>query len=85
MFWEVFSTTEYPWCQCRGVPHIYIDIVTNIVIRLFKNDPEITNTLVTVTTFCLPIPVVAELVFAARNSSRQKENLFNNLFQDILK
>jgi tRNA(fMet)-specific endonuclease VapC len=29
----------------------------------------------TVTSFCLPIPVIAELLFAARNSSRQKENL----------
>ncbi len=52
-----------------------ISLDTNIVIRLFKNDPEITNTLATVSTFCLPIPVIAELLFTARNSSRQKENL----------
>lgn len=52
-----------------------ISLDTNIVIRLFKNDPKITNTLVTVSTFCLPIPVIAELLFTARNSSRQKENL----------
>ncbi len=52
-----------------------ISLDTNIVIRLFKNDPEITNTLATVSTFCLPIPVIAEILFTARNSSRQKENL----------
>lgn len=52
-----------------------ISLDTNIVIRLFKNDPKITNTLATVSTFCLPIPVIAELLFTARNSSRLKENL----------
>lgn len=57
---------------------------TNIVIRLFKNDPIITKTLVTVSTFCLPIPVIAELLFTARNSSRQKENLkVYNEFIDV--
>lgn len=52
-----------------------ISLDTNIVIRLFKNDPEITKTLTTVSTFCLPIPVIAELLFTAKNSSRQEENL----------
>lgn len=52
-----------------------ISLDTNIVIRLFKNDPIITKTLVTVSTFCLTIPVIDELLFTARNSSRQKENL----------
>lgn len=52
-----------------------ISLDTNIVIRLFKNDPIITKTLVTVSTFCLPIPVIAALLFTARNSSHQKENL----------
>lgn len=52
-----------------------ISLDTNIVIRLFKNDPVITKTLVTVSPFCLPIPVIAELLCTARNSSRQKENL----------
>jgi len=61
-----------------------ISLDTNIVIRLFKNDPIITKTLVTVSTFCLPIPVIAELLFTARNSSRQKENLkVYNEFIDI--
>lgn len=52
-----------------------ISLDTNIVIRLFKNDPIVTRKLATVTTFYLPIPVIAELLFTARNSSRQKENL----------
>ncbi|HQU32484.1 MAG: type II toxin-antitoxin system VapC family toxin [Planctomycetia bacterium] len=61
-----------------------ISLDTNIVIRLFKNDPIITKTLATVSTFCLPIPVIAELLFTARNSSRQKENLkVYNEFIDI--
>ncbi len=61
-----------------------ISLDTNIVIRLFKNDPKITNTLVTVSTICLPIPVIAELFFTARNSSRQKENLkVYNEFIDV--
>jgi len=61
-----------------------ISLDTNIVIRLFKNDPIITKTLVTVSTFCLPIPVIAELLFTARNSSRQKENLkVYNEFIDV--
>ncbi len=61
-----------------------ISLDTNIVIRLFKNDPIITKTLVTVSTFCLPIPVIAELLFTARNSSRQRENLkVYNEFIDV--
>lgn len=61
-----------------------ISLDTNIVIRLFKNDPIITKTLVTVSTFYLPIPVIAELLFTARNSSRQKENLkVYNEFIDV--
>ncbi|OQY98915.1 MAG: hypothetical protein B6D35_10715 [Candidatus Brocadia sp. UTAMX2] len=52
-----------------------ISLDTNIVIRLFKNDPDVTKTLATVSTFCLPIPVIAEILFTARNSFRQKENL----------
>ncbi|TLD43148.1 MAG: hypothetical protein JETT_0583 [Candidatus Jettenia ecosi] len=31
-----------------------ISLDTNIVIRLFKDDPKIIKTLVTVSTFCLP-------------------------------
>lgn len=61
-----------------------ISLDTNIVIRLFKNDPKITKALVTVSTFCLPIPVIAELLFTAKNSSRQKENLkVYNEFIDV--
>lgn len=57
---------------------------TNIVIRLFKNDPIITKTLITLSIFCLPIPVIAEILFTARNSSRQKENLkVYNEFIDV--
>ena len=54
------------------------------MIRLFKNDPIITKTLITVSTLCLPVPVIAEILFTARNSSRQKENLKGyNEFIDI--
>jgi len=47
---------------------------TNIVIRFFKNDTVITNRLASSPTVYLPIPVIAELLFAARNSSRPEEN-----------
>lgn len=52
-----------------------ISLDTNIVIRLFKNDLIVTKALDTITTICLPTPVIAELLFAARNSTYQKENL----------
>ena len=52
-----------------------ISLDTNIVIRLFKNDPIVTKALDTITTICLPTPVIAELLFAARNATYQKENL----------
>ena len=48
---------------------------TNIVIRFFKNDPVITNRLASSPTVYLPVPVIAKLLFAARNSSRTEENL----------
>lgn len=48
---------------------------TNIVIRLFKNDPLIVNKVSSSPIIYLPIPVIAELLFAARNSSRTEENL----------
>ncbi|GAN32666.1 MAG: type II toxin-antitoxin system VapC family toxin [Candidatus Brocadia sp. AMX2] len=61
-----------------------ISLDTNIVIRLFKNDPEITRTLAVVSTLCLPVPVIAEILFTTRNSSRQKENLkIYNEFIDV--
>ncbi len=52
-----------------------ISLDTNIVIRIFKNDPLVTNKLTSFPIFYLPIPVIAELLFAARNSLRTEENL----------
>jgi tRNA(fMet)-specific endonuclease VapC len=54
-----------------------ISLDTNTVIRLFKNDPRIAEVLAANTTVCLPVPVIAELLFAARNSARQEANLKN--------
>lgn len=52
-----------------------ISLDTNIVIRLFKNDKTVTNLLSRNPTIYLPAPVTAELLFAAKNSGRPKENL----------
>ncbi|MBI5749139.1 MAG: type II toxin-antitoxin system VapC family toxin [Nitrospinae bacterium] len=52
-----------------------ISLDTNIVIRLFKNDPLIIKRLTNLSAVYLPTPVIAELIFTARNSSRQEENL----------
>lgn len=52
-----------------------ISLDTNIVIRLFKNDKAVTNLLSRNSEIYLPVPVTAELLFAARNSDRPKENL----------
>ncbi len=52
-----------------------ISLDTNIVIRIFKNDPLVTKKLDSFSIFYLPIPVIAELLFAARNSLRSEENL----------
>lgn len=52
-----------------------ISLDTNVVIRLFKNDPFVTKMLANLSTIYLPTPVIAELLFTARNSSRSKENL----------
>jgi len=61
-----------------------ISLDTNIVIRLFKNDPLVTKRLTTLSTIYLPTPVIAELLFTARNSSRPKENLkiYNEFIDD---
>ncbi len=48
---------------------------TNIVIRLFKNDTTVIQKLTDYSTVYLPIPVIAELLFSAKNSTRQEENL----------
>lgn len=48
---------------------------TNIVIRLFKNDPLVTNKLKDFSAIYLPAPVIAELLYTAKNSTRQEENL----------
>jgi len=52
-----------------------ISLDTNIVIRLFKNDEAVTNLLSHKSIIYLPVPVTAELLFAAKNSGRPKENL----------
>jgi tRNA(fMet)-specific endonuclease VapC len=52
-----------------------ISLDTNIVIRLFKNDTIIIQKLTDYSTIYLPIPVIAELLFAAKNSTLQEENL----------
>ncbi|MBI5676471.1 MAG: type II toxin-antitoxin system VapC family toxin [Nitrospirae bacterium] len=51
-----------------------ISLDTNIVIRLFKNDPVVIQKL-THTSVCLTIPVVAELLYGAENSAKREENL----------
>lgn len=52
-----------------------IGLDTNIVIRLFKNDPLVIKMLDGSSNICLPAPVVAELLFTAKNSQRTNENL----------
>lgn len=52
-----------------------ISLDTNIVIRLFKNDPIVAKMLTGLSVLYLPVPVIAELIFTARNSSRSGENL----------
>ena len=52
-----------------------ISLDTNIVIRLFKNDPIVAKMLAGLSALYLPVPVIAELIFTARNSSRSGENL----------
>jgi len=47
----------------------------NIVIRVFRNDPLVTAFLDRYPRCFLPVPVVAELLFAAKNSARSAENL----------
>jgi tRNA(fMet)-specific endonuclease VapC len=56
-----------------------ISLDTNIVIRLLKNDPIVTKKLASSSNFFLPVPVIAELLFAAKNSYRIKEKtiIFN--------
>lgn len=51
-----------------------ISLDTNIVIRLLKNDPIVTKKLASSSNFFLPVPVIAELLFAAKNSSYHKRN-----------
>src|SRR3990172_1394494 len=52
-----------------------ISLDTNIVIRLLKNDKAVVNLLSRKSMIYLPIPVTAELLFAAKNSGRPKDNL----------
>lgn len=46
-----------------------ISLDTNIVIRLFKNDPAVTKELGNQSSIYLPATVIAKLLFAARNSA----------------
>ncbi len=48
---------------------------TNIVIRIFRNDPLVPSFFARYSRCILPVPVVAELLFAAKNSARSVENL----------
>ena len=52
-----------------------ISLDTNAVIGLFKNDQRVTGIISSHSNICLPVPVVAELLYAARNSSRVSDNL----------
>lgn len=61
-----------------------ISLDTNIAIRLFKNDKAVISLLSRKSMIYLPVPVTAELLFAAKNSGRPKENLKTyNEFIDI--
>lgn len=60
-----------------------ISLDTNIVIRLFKNDPIVVQKLTSSTSIYLTVPVIAELLYGAENSVRKEENLKNyNKFID---
>jgi len=48
---------------------------TNVVIRLFKNDPAVMKILSTSSVICLPVPVAAELLYGAENSGRPADNI----------
>ena len=52
-----------------------ISLDTNIVIRLFKNDPAVIKMLADLSIVYLPVPVVAEILFTVRNSFHQTKNL----------
>ncbi len=56
-----------------------ISLDTNIVIKLFKNDPYITKLITENTSIYLSGPVVAELLFAARNSTRLTGEMVSGL------
>ena len=62
-----------------------IEEIMENVIRLFKNDSVIIKMFAAVTTACLPIPVVAVILFAARTSSRQKENTRSKIWRNLSK
>jgi tRNA(fMet)-specific endonuclease VapC len=48
---------------------------TNVVIRIFRNDPLAPAFLARYSRCLLPVPVVGELLYAAKNSARARENL----------
>ena len=60
-----------------------ISLYTNIVIRLFKNDPLVIQKLAANISVYFTVPVIAELLYGAENSARREENLTNyNKFID---
>lgn len=52
-----------------------ISLDTNIIIKFFKGDRVIIDFVRNHSVLYLTIPVVAELLFAAKNSGRKEENL----------
>lgn len=48
---------------------------TNIVIAYFKGEAAVKERVLGLERVCLPVPVVGELLFAAENSARRRENL----------
>jgi tRNA(fMet)-specific endonuclease VapC len=52
-----------------------ISFDTNAVIRLFKKESRVIEIIASHSLVCLPVPVVGELLYAARNSAKAEENL----------
>jgi len=48
---------------------------TSAVIKIFRNDPQSKHLLAQYSRYSLPVPVVAELLFAAKNSVKSIENI----------
>lgn len=52
-----------------------ISLDTNVIIKFFKGDPGAVKIIAGVSSISLTVPVVAELLYAAKNSARKEENL----------